>query len=122
LRLGAKQVASGPSGHEKDPKKGPDAHYIDYDRDNTLAHFKNLLSCLSGRKDELVCTIFLCQKGDPDCSNDEDGPFSKYRGNKKRMLKKTSSFLQGEKKGADSPDHENSVLSRRSQLASPAPC
>jgi hypothetical protein len=84
-RLGAKQVDSGsPGDDDHDPKKGPNPHYIEYDGDATLAHFKTLLTCPTGLRKEPKCNFSLCKSGDLDCSNDEDGPGEAGRACKRR--------------------------------------
>jgi hypothetical protein len=117
-RLGAKQVASGSPGDDKDPKKGPNPHYIEYDGDASLAQFKNMLSCRTGEEEEPACNIFLCEKGTLDCSDNEDGPSSNHRSQaQSKMSKRLSSFPQVEKKGANSLNHE--VRSHADKTQSP---
>jgi hypothetical protein len=106
-RLGAKQVASGSPDDDKDPSKGPSPHYIEYDGDAVLAEMKNVLACPTGEKEEPSCNIFLCTRGDVDCSDDDDGPYSTTPGklSKKRKLKRSKPALERMKRKFNSTMH-----------------
>jgi hypothetical protein len=121
-RLGAKQVASGSPGDDKDPSKGPNPHYIEYDGDATLAHFKNMLSCPAGSAP--TCGLIMCDTKNFDCSDDEDLPYTQYRGSEKKrslLSRETSPSLHGEKDGFHISGHGHAAFHHREARADLVP-
>jgi hypothetical protein len=120
--LGAKQVASGSPGDDKDPSKGPNPHYIEYDGDATLAHFKNMLSCPAGSAP--TCGLIMCDTKNFDCSDDEDLPYTQYRGSEKKrslLSRETSPSLHGEKDGFHISGHGHAAFHHREARADLVP-
>ncbi|KAJ6286653.1 hypothetical protein J3E71DRAFT_388338 [Bipolaris maydis] len=117
-RLGAKQVASGSSGDDKDPSKGPNPHYIEYDGDATLAHFKNMLSCPAGSAP--TCGLILCGTKNLDCSDDEDLPYTQYSGSEEKrgiLSSEVSNSVYKEKEGVHSAGHSHAAFHHKDARA-----